>query len=172
MEDPFVFYRLESPSDGELTLALDRTMPAIPGRGYAPSYAFSMRTTVGGISVGRLSLRVGYVEGISRGNPLWHKLCKPPPSNENIRYGGHIGYEVFPAYRGHRYALKACRLVLPLARRHGISPLIITCNPDNMASRRTIELLGATLLETVALPSHNEMYALGERVKCIYTLPL
>ena len=37
------------------------------------------------------------------------------------------------------------RLLLPLARRHGLQTVWITCNPDNWASRRTCELAGAEL---------------------------
>ena len=49
-------------------------------------------------------------------------------------YLGHIGYHVLPPARGHRYALRACRLLLPLARMHGHRQLWITCNPENAAS--------------------------------------
>jgi RimJ/RimL family protein N-acetyltransferase len=46
--------------------------------------------------------------------------------------------------------------------------LIITCNPDNIASRRTCEKAGLKLKEIVDLPNYNEMYLEGERHKCIY----
>jgi tagatose 1,6-diphosphate aldolase len=41
---------------------------------------------------------------------------------------------------------------VPLAVRHGLSELWITCNPDNIASRRTCEAAGAELVEVVDLP--------------------
>ena len=87
-------------------------------------------------------------------------------------YFGHIGYGVYPPARGHRYAERACRLLVPLARAHGLKELWITCNPDNIASRRTCERLGCTLVETVLLPSTNVLYQRGERQKCRYRLEL
>src|SRR4051812_18195154 len=33
-------------------------------------------------------------------------------------YSGNIGYHVYPFARGRRFAERACRLILPLARRH------------------------------------------------------
>jgi tagatose 1,6-diphosphate aldolase len=87
-------------------------------------------------------------------------------------YAGHIGYHVYPPARGHHYAERACRLLLPLARKHRINPLWITCNPDNLASRRTIERLGAEFVEIVPVPASHEMHARGEREKCRYRLTI
>jgi tagatose 1,6-diphosphate aldolase len=64
------------------------------------------------------------------------------------------------------------RLLLPLAKRHGLSPLWLTCNPDNVASRKSCELAGAELVETVALPRDEEMYEHGDRAKCRYRIVL
>ena len=85
-------------------------------------------------------------------------------------YYGHIGYHVFPAARGRHYAQRSVQLILPLARRHGLSALWITCNPQNTASRRTCENLGGKLIETVAVPSNHALYLRGERYKCRYLL--
>lgn len=93
--------------------------------------------------------------------------------NEQIeRYYGHIGYSVFPAARGNRYAERATRLILPLARRHGMRYVWITANPDNIASRRTCERLEAELIDTVNVPPTTRLYARGERQKCRYKLPV
>ena len=83
-------------------------------------------------------------------------------------YAGHIGYGVDKAYRGHGYAARSCRLLLPLAQTHGLEPLWITCNPDNIPSRRTCERLGAVLEEIVAVPPGSDIYRRGEREKCRY----
>jgi tagatose 1,6-diphosphate aldolase len=83
-------------------------------------------------------------------------------------YTGNIGYEVYPPARGHHYAERSCRLLLPLARRHGMDRLWITCNPDNVASRRTCERLGAELVETVAIPRDHPFRSRGETAKCRY----
>src|SRR5437868_14474135 len=87
-------------------------------------------------------------------------------------YYGHFGYNVYPFARGRHYAERSCRLLLPLARRHGLGPLWITCNPDNLASRRTCERLGATLVDNVPIPADHPLYARGERFKCRYRVPL
>lgn len=87
-------------------------------------------------------------------------------------YFGHIGYHVYPAMRGHHYAARACRLLFGLARAHGFGKLWITCNPDNIASRRTCEWLGGKLIDIVPLPPDNLLYQQGDREKCRYLIEL
>lgn len=87
-------------------------------------------------------------------------------------YYGHFGYHVYPPARGHHYAERSCRLLLPLARRHGLRTLWITCNPDNLASRRTCQRLGGSYVETVPVPDADPLYARGETEKCRYRLDL
>ncbi len=89
-----------------------------------------------------------------------------------VMYAGHIGFRVHPEYRGHRYAARACKLLLPLARNQGLEVLWITCNPDNVPSRRTCELAGAELVEVVDLPQDTDMYQAGARQKCRYRIEL
>ena len=60
--------------------------------------------------------------------------------------GGHIGYGVEEPYRGQRYAARSCRLLLPFARTPGINPVVITCDPQNIASVKKIVSLGAKLM--------------------------
>ena len=87
-------------------------------------------------------------------------------------YYGHMGYHVYPPARGRHYAERAVRLLLPLARRHGLQTLWITCNPDNLASRRTCERLGMHLVGTVKVPEGDPLYARGDREKCRYCMGL
>ena len=88
------------------------------------------------------------------------------------RYYGHVGYHVYPPARGRHYAERSCRLLLGLARRHGLRTLWITCNPANAASRRTCERLGMEFIETVDVPQTDPLYARGEHRKCRYRLDL
>jgi predicted acetyltransferase len=131
-----------------------------PGNGIdrVPAYTFWMRlrperSPVGVPMAGAVSLRVGHTESIER-------------------YFGHIGYGVFPPARGQHYAERSTRLLIPLARAHGMTELWITCNPDNAPSRRTCERLGGELIEVVPLPTDNPLYRAGERQKCRYLVRL
>lgn len=93
--------------------------------------------------------------------------------NRELRlYSGHIGYHVYRPARGHHFAERAVRMVLPIAARHRLRPVWITVNPDNLASRRTCERLGATLVDVVTIPETHPFYARGERAKCRYRIDL
>jgi tagatose 1,6-diphosphate aldolase len=139
--------------DGDLRLALRRTYAGNPALGLVPSYTFDMRHRATGELLGSIDLRLSNDPYI-------------------VRYAGHIGYGVEPKHRGHHYAARACKLLLPLAKRHSLNPLWITCNPDNVASRRTCERLGMSLEEIIALPKDTDLYRRGEREKCRYRLLL
>ena len=56
---------------------------------------------------------------------------------------GHLSYGVSAAYSGHNYAMKACKLIKQVALAHGIKRLFVGSEYDNIASRKTIEKLGA-----------------------------
>lgn len=85
-------------------------------------------------------------------------------------YAGHVGFGVFPQHRGHHYAARAVRLLLPLACKLGIDPLWITCDPENLASRRTLELAGAEFIEIVDVPADCIIHRKGHPRKCRYRL--
>jgi predicted acetyltransferase len=83
-----------------------------------------------------------------------------------------VGYSVKPEHRGSRYASRAVRLLIPIARQEGLNPLWITCDPENAASRRTCELAGGEFIEIVAVPPTCIIYRNGHREKCRYRLTL
>ena len=139
--------------DRDLWLELRGRDPANVTRGWVPAYRFAMRLDGVDAPVGRLGLRIGSTPAIEQ-------------------FAGHLGYEVTPAYRGHHLAERSCRLVLPLARRHGFRELWITCNPDNLPSRRTCERLGAEFVEIVDVPPDSDVYRPGSEKKCRYRLQL
>lgn len=90
-----------------------------------------------------------------------------------LYHAGHIGYRIMPLYRGHGYAYEACRVLLPEAKKtYGFRSLWITCSPDNTASRKTLEKLGGTLLETAEVPASHWLYRRGETIKNIYYFEL
>jgi predicted acetyltransferase len=125
-------------------------------REYIPSYHFWMKLNGPDLPVkfaGAIGLRIGNTDNIKN-------------------YIGHMGYNVYPPARGRHLAERACRLLFPLARRHGLKVLWITANPGNIASRRTCENLGATLVNTVSVPPENELFSRGETEKCRYRIDL
>lgn len=66
--------------------------------------------------------------------------------NEFLRnYGGHIGYGVRPTERRRGYATQILNLALEHAWRLGLSRVMVTCNKDNEASRKTIVKCGGRL---------------------------
>jgi predicted acetyltransferase len=59
-----------------------------------------------------------------------------------LEEGGHIGYAVRPSRRGEGQATRALALAVPAAAEHGLDRVLLTCDEDNVASRRTIEGAG------------------------------
>ncbi len=60
--------------------------------------------------------------------------------NQSLRtLGGHIGYSVRPSARRRGHATAMLRAGLPYANRLGIDPALVTCDDDNVASRKVIE---------------------------------
>lgn len=131
----------------EIQLVLEKTVDGDETKNWVPAYHFFI-CSPDGVRMGTCDLRIGY--------------------NDNLYYGGHIGYRVFPEYRGNHYAGKACLLLFELARKHNMEYLYITCNPDNYASAKTCEYAGGRLLEIAELPEGNDMRDEGEFEKRIY----
>jgi len=152
MKKAFRFLKPGRLVDGDLELVLVRTIPADPVKRYVPAYEFEMRHPGGTAALGSIRLRIG--------------------SASALRYPGHIGYEVKSRFRGHRYAARSCRLLLPLARAHGLKAVWLTVDPKNIPSQRTCELLGAQCVETVRIPKAHEMYAQGARYRRRYRVAL
>ena len=151
-------------------------------RGVSPGYTFWMRIRpeLGQNGTEREGFggvlgRFGNVSGtfLSTGVSIAGSISLRIGHSPNLDfYLGHIGYHVLPPSRGKHYAERACRLLLPLARAHEHKVMWITCNPENAASRRTCERLGARLVETVDVPRDNALYGQGDRQKCRYRLEL
>ena len=70
-------------------------------------------------------------------------------------YGGHIGYSVRPSERRKGYAAWMLGEVLPFCRQLGLARVLITCTPDNEASRRTILANGGVYESTVFEADRN-----------------
>jgi predicted acetyltransferase len=80
----------------------------------------------GGAFLGRLSLR--------------HEL-----TDALREVGGHIGYDVRPSARRRGHATSMLHAGLQVANAMGIDPALITCDENNVASRKVIERAGGEL---------------------------
>ena len=145
----FEFNDYDEITDGEIKVVVRERRPAKPEIGYVPAYRFDILLPDNPEPIGQIELRVGNTRHI-------------------IMYAGHLGYRINEEYRGQRYAAKACNLIKRIALDHDLDTLWITCNPDNYASRRTCEIMGAKFVEIVYLPEDTDMYQSGERQKCRY----
>lgn len=56
--------------------------------------------------------------------------------------GGHIGYAVRPAFRRRGFATQILTQGLAIANAHGVDPVLVTCDDDNIASAGVIERCG------------------------------
>lgn len=59
-----------------------------------------------------------------------------------LEWGGLIGYDVRPSARRRGHATSMLRAALPVARELGLDPVLLTCDHDNIASRKVIEANG------------------------------
>ena len=142
-----MFINTDFLKNDEIQLLLEKAVEGDDEKGWVPAYHFAI-CDLKGNKMGVCDLRIGH--------------------NEKLYYGGNIGYRIEEEYRGHHYAGKACLLLFELARRHDLEYVIITCNPDNYASRKTCEYAGGKLIEIVEVPAGNDMRERGEMEKCIY----
>lgn len=62
-----------------------------------------------------------------------------------LEEGGHIGYSVRPSRRREGHASRALAATLREAATLGIEQALVTCDDDNLGSRRTIESAGGVL---------------------------
>lgn len=93
-------------------------------------------------------------DGFVPGTTFLYMLDKEIIGIVNIRHclndyllnaGGHIGYSIRPQYRKQGYATKMLKEALKFCEEWEIPPVLVTCDEDNIASRKTIEKCGGVL---------------------------
>lgn len=122
--DPAVFARYVDGLNADAAESSPRPPHFVPGT--------TWWWTVDGVFIGRISVR--------------HRL------NDRLRNGGgHIGYWVRPSARRQGHARAAFLAVLPHAHRLGIDPALVTCDDDNIGSRRVIEAAGGAFERQIGI---------------------
>lgn len=136
-------------TDGEIELHLTKDEEACQYNDFARTLYFEIHKYHSKEVIGCCELRLGM--------------------NESLYYLGQIGYSVYPRFRGNHTAYKACLILFDLAfHDYGMKNLIITCNPDNLPSYKTLQQLGGELKEIVEIPKNHLLYHQGDRQKCIF----
>lgn len=135
-------------SDGEIDLVPTHEDVRDPECGIEDGYTFSIYLSGTRHYAGYVSLRLGESPG--------------------LYYLGHIGYRIEEKQRGHGYAERACRLMLPLLKRLHLGSVVITNNVDNIASRKTCEHLGCELERIADVPPEYRAVCAGALQKCRY----
>ncbi len=78
--------------------------------------------------------------------------------NEKLEHvGGHIGYDIRPAKRGRGYGKEILRLGLKRAKGIGINNVLITCDLENIPSKKIIEANGGILQEEYSLEGKKKL---------------
>ena len=135
-------------TDGVIDLFPINLYPPDDSMGFGECYDFIISPHGKRREAGQVSLRLGESAG--------------------VYYFGHIGYHVDPPYRGQHFAERACRLLMPLIETVGKTSVVITCDPDNAPSRRTIERLGCEYECTVPVPPDLQRRWELSPMKCRY----
>ncbi|HLM84541.1 MAG TPA: GNAT family N-acetyltransferase [Candidatus Bathyarchaeia archaeon] len=113
----------------ELELILKRKQDVRILKSCVPEYVFEIREVETDDKIGLINFR-------------------PILTSELEEYGGHIEYEVDEKFRGNNNAAKSCFLLFPLLKKLKINPVIVTCDPSNIASVKTCEKIGGKLIST------------------------
>ncbi|OGH91392.1 MAG: hypothetical protein A2479_01625 [Candidatus Magasanikbacteria bacterium RIFOXYC2_FULL_39_8] len=64
-------------------------------------------------------------------------------------YGGHIGYSIRPSKRKKGYGTHMLALALKKTKRFGLKKVMITCDEDNVGSRKIIQASGGILEDII-----------------------
>ena len=82
----FRFKDFDNLTDGMIDLKIEDITPSNEKKGYVPAYKYRITIHNSDDRIGTIDIRIGY--------------------NDNLYYGGHIGYAIKEAYIGNNYASK------------------------------------------------------------------
>lgn len=98
-------------------------------------------TLADGTKVPRLPSRVFWIFGREFCGAINLRFV---PGSEELppHVSGHIGYSIVPWKQRRGFATRALALMLPVAREFGLVRVLVTCDDDNVASRKVIQANG------------------------------
>lgn len=117
-----------------------------------PFYYYEVYLNSKSSAIGKISIRIGH--------------------NEHSYFNGNVGYEIDEAFRGNGYAKTAVMMTYSVARFHGMTHLIISCDEDNYSSKRVINKLGGIHIETILPPKNYVFYYEGIPKHSIYRIDI
>ena len=95
----------------------------------------------------RGSIEEGYVELDVFLHETHTKIGYVRLNKENDKVFGNIGYGLYEEYRGHHFMLQSLELLKDIMLKMRIVKPIITVEPNNLASVKTIEAFGGVLVQ-------------------------
>ncbi len=137
-------------SDGEIELSLSPGGFLESGEGIRDGYTFDICLPGQRKPIGYISLRLG--------------------ESPELYYLGHVGYRIHAQWRGHGYAGKALKLLIPLMRQEGLLHPVVTTDVNNPASRKTCLRAGCVLERIAPVPPAYRFICSGSEYKCRYIL--
>jgi hypothetical protein len=134
--------------DQELQLKLERFRYDAIHK--VPSYDFRMMHAATAEDMGTIRLRVGSTKHVEM-------------------YAGHIGYDVYEAHRGHRYASRSVRLLMPASR---AALLVDHLRPGECSFTALPGDCGSRVCGDCECPADCVIHKAGHPRKCRYRLDL
>ena len=144
---------IEEIEGDRITLVIDRFIPKNKELGFVPAILYHIVFNEENKVIGHCSAKLGW--------------------NESMYYCGHIGFSIQEEYRGNGYAVDAVNLLKKVFKENNIKQIYITNNPDNKASIRVCEKVGAKLVKMMAFSEEElKKFAASDSYKNIWQLKI
>lgn len=144
---------LEEVDGKRIKLRLDTFIEERKDKGLPPAILYHIILKKTGEIIGHCSAKIGY--------------------NEILYYAGHIGFSVKEEHRGKGYAVEAVNLIRKVFKLNNMNWIYITNNPDNHASIRVCEKVGAKFIKRVEFAEQDlRRFAVSDSFKNIWQLKI
>ena len=142
---------IEKVEGKRVDLVIDRFVPENKEKGFVPAILYHIILKESNEIIGHCSARLGW--------------------NESLYYCGHIGYSIKEEYRGNGFAVEAVNLVKKVFKLNNMNWVYITNNPDNHASIRVCEKVGARFVKMMEFSEQDlKKFATRDSFKNIWEL--